>query len=108
MNALTDDVVLTAQAAFEAAKTPADLENVKAQFLGKTGRITELMKGLSQLSVDDKKTQGAKINALKTAIEQALQARRDALQSEALERQLKAESLDVTLPVCATRAACTP
>ena len=75
MNALPDDVVLNARAAFEAAKTPADLENVKAQFLGKTGQITELMKGLSQLSVDDKKTQGAKINALKTAIEQALQAR---------------------------------
>jgi len=98
MNALTDDVVLNARAAFEAAKTPADLENVKAQFLGKTGQITELMKGLSQLSVDEKKAQGAKINALKTAIEQALQARRDALQQEALMRQLKAESLDVTLP----------
>jgi hypothetical protein len=34
---------------------PAELENAKAQFLGKAGRVTELMKGLGQLGIDEKK-----------------------------------------------------
>ncbi|MEY4341782.1 MAG: hypothetical protein RL541_1286, partial [Pseudomonadota bacterium] len=72
--------------------------NAKAQFLGKSGRITELMKGLGALSVEEKKSQGAVINVAKQAIEAALQARRQALADAELEVQLKAEALDVTLP----------
>ena len=43
MNEL-ESLVASAQAAFAQATTPADLENAKAQFLGKAGRVTELMK----------------------------------------------------------------
>ena len=49
MNEL-DTLVERAQEAFAAVATPADLENAKAQFLGKSGRITELMKGMAALS----------------------------------------------------------
>jgi phenylalanyl-tRNA synthetase alpha subunit len=58
---------------------PAELENAKAQFLGKAGRVTELMKGMGQLGIDEKKTRGAAINQAKQAIEAALTARRQAL-----------------------------
>ena len=51
-----DTLVSAAQADFSAAPTPAELENAKARFLGKAGRVTELLKGLSALSTDDKKT----------------------------------------------------
>lgn len=87
-----------AQAAFEQAKTPADLENTKAQYLGKSGRVTELMKGLATLSVGEKKSRGAAINQAKQAIETALSARRQALADAELEAQLQAEALDVSLP----------
>jgi len=97
MNEL-DSLVASAQALFAQSHTPADLENAKAQFLGKSGRITELMKGLGALSVEEKKSQGAVINVAKQAIEAALQARRQALADAELEVQLKAEALDVTLP----------
>ena len=97
MNEL-DSLVASAQALFAQSNTPADLENAKAQFLGKSGRITELMKGLGALSVEEKKSQGAVINVAKQAIESALQARRQALADAELEVQLKAEALDVTLP----------
>ncbi len=97
MNEL-DSIVDSARSAFAAALTPAELENAKAQFTGKTGRITELMKGMAALSVEEKKTRGAAINAAKQAIEAALNARRQALADTELESQLKAESLDVTLP----------
>ena len=93
-----DALVSAAAAAFAQASTPAELENAKAQFLGKSGRITELMKGMAQLSVEEKKTRGAAINQAKQAIEAALNARRQSLQDAELARQLQAEALDVTLP----------
>jgi phenylalanyl-tRNA synthetase alpha chain len=97
MNEL-DSLVASAQTLFAQSATPADLENAKAQFLGKAGRITELMKGMAALSVEEKKTKGAAINVAKQAIEAALNARRQAMADAELEVQLKAEALDVTLP----------
>ena len=97
MNEL-NTIVQDAQAAFTAAPAPADLENAKAVFLGKTGRITELMKGMAALSVDEKKSRGAAINIAKQAIEAALAERRAALARAELDVQLRAEALDVTLP----------
>jgi phenylalanyl-tRNA synthetase alpha chain len=97
MNEL-DAIVSAAQTSFLGAATPADLENAKAQFLGKSGRITELMKGMGALSVEEKKSRGASINLAKQAIESALTARRKALADAELEQQLKAEALDVSLP----------
>ncbi|HVE53855.1 MAG TPA: phenylalanine--tRNA ligase subunit alpha, partial [Ramlibacter sp.] len=85
-----DSIVGSARDAFAKAGTPADLENAKAQFVGKSGRITELMKGLAALSVEEKKTRGAAINVAKQAIEQALTDRRQALADAELEGQLKA------------------
>lgn len=94
LNAIVD----AAQAAFAQAATPADLENAKALFLGKAGRITDLMKGMAALSVDEKKSRGAAINLAKQAIESALTDRRQALADAELQLQLQAEALDVTLP----------
>ena len=100
MNAMNelDSLLAAALAAFSQAATPADLENAKAQFLGKSGRVTELMKGMAALSVDEKKSRGAAINVLKQGIEAALTARRQALAEAELQAQLKSEALDVTLP----------
>ncbi len=97
MNELTT-VVDSAKAAFQQAATPADLENAKALFLGKTGRITEQMKGLAALPVDEKKVRGGAINLAKQAIEAALNQRRQALADAELQTQLRAEALDVSLP----------
>jgi len=93
-----DQLVQDAQAEFTAAATPAELENAKARFLGKSGRLTELLKALGALPPDEKKTRGASINAAKQQVEAALNARRQALADAELEAQLKAEALDVTLP----------
>ncbi len=91
-------IVDAAHAAFALAATPADLENAKAQYLGKSGRMTELMKGMAALSVEEKKTRGAAINLAKQAIEAALNTARQAMADAELAAQLQAEALDVTLP----------
>jgi phenylalanyl-tRNA synthetase alpha chain len=76
----------------------AELEQVKAKYLGKEGSLTALLKGLGKLSNEERPAAGAKINVVKQQIEAALQARRDALQHAKLAQKLAAESLDVTLP----------
>ncbi|MDE2369095.1 MAG: phenylalanine--tRNA ligase subunit alpha [Burkholderiales bacterium] len=93
-----EQLVSTAQAEFDAAPTPAELENAKARFIGKSGRVTELLKALASAPVEVKKSRGAEINQAKVRIEAALQARRESLADAELQAQLRAEALDVTLP----------
>jgi phenylalanyl-tRNA synthetase alpha chain len=93
-----DSLLQAAEADFGAAATPAELENAKARFLGKGGRVTELLKSLASLEVEEKRARGAEINQTKQRIEAALAARRQAMADAELEAQLRAEALDVTLP----------
>lgn len=93
-----DQLVAQAGVDFSAAADSAALETAKARYLGKGGSLTELLKGLGKLDPEARKTAGAEINKAKSAIEAQLNARRDALQQAALEAQLAAEALDVTLP----------
>ena len=91
---ILDDALKTSAA----TEDPAALENAKARYLGKEGSLTALLKGLGKLSAEERPAAGARINEVKQQIEAALQARRDAIQQQALNARLAAESLDVTLP----------
>ncbi|MEO7853982.1 MAG: phenylalanine--tRNA ligase subunit alpha [Rubrivivax sp.] len=93
-----DEMLQQAKAAFAAAPTPAELENAKARFLGKAGALSDMLKALARLPVDQKKAQGALINQGKQQIEAALQQRRESLALSEMQSQLQAEALDVTLP----------
>jgi len=93
-----EPLVHDAQRDFAQATTPADLENAKARYLGKSGRLTDQLKALAALPPDDKKARGALINAAKQQVEAALTERRQALADAELGAQLEAEALDVTLP----------
>jgi phenylalanyl-tRNA synthetase alpha chain len=93
-----DELILSAQGAFAAAGQPAALENEKARYLGKGGRITELLKGLATLAPEEKRSQGARINAAKARIEQLLEQRRSELAEVELSARLAQEAIDVTLP----------
>ncbi len=93
-----DQLVQQAVADFAAAVDGAALEQAKARYLGKSGSLTERLKALGKLAADERREAGAAINRAKDAIEQALDARRQALREAALLAQLAAEALDVTLP----------
>ena len=83
---------------FAAISDDAELEQVKARYLGKEGSLTVLLKGLGKLSAEERPAAGARINQIKQSIEAALQQRRDALLQNKLAQKLAAEALDVTLP----------
>jgi phenylalanyl-tRNA synthetase alpha chain len=93
-----DSLVERAIAEFRGAAEPAALENAKARYLGKSGELTALLKGLGALAPEERKSAGARINAAKERIEQALEARRGELAGAQLQARLAEEALDVTLP----------
>ncbi|HNQ05413.1 MAG TPA: phenylalanine--tRNA ligase subunit alpha [Thiobacillaceae bacterium] len=93
-----EDILKDAEQAFATAASLPTLDQVKARFLGKAGAITEQMKGLGGLPPEARKAAGARINEVKGQVEALLKARREAIQAAELERQLAAESLDVSLP----------
>ena len=98
MSAELDQIIAAALADFSACTEPAALENSKAKFLGKSGALTELLKSLGKLPAGERPGAGAAINAAKSRLEQALDARRDALAEARLAQQLAADALDVSLP----------
>jgi phenylalanyl-tRNA synthetase alpha chain len=91
-------IVERALADFQLAGEPAALENAKARYLGKSGELTALLKGLGALAPEERRHAGAGINAAKARVEQALEARRAALAGAKLEARLAEEALDVTRP----------
>jgi phenylalanyl-tRNA synthetase alpha chain len=93
-----DEILKDAEREFAAAANLPILDQVKARYLGKSGAIGEHMKGLGALPAEQRKSVGAYINQIKGQVESLLLVRRDAIQNEELERQLAAESLDITLP----------
>ena len=98
---MTDQTSLRAEtlAAIAGAADEAGLEAVRVAALGKKGSISALLATLGKMSPDERKSAGAAINALKDEVTEALAARRSLLKAAALDARLKAEALDVTLPV---------
>jgi phenylalanyl-tRNA synthetase alpha chain len=93
-----EHILSEAQQAFAACSTINDLEQAKARYLGKSGVLTEQLKGLGKLTAEERPVAGAAINVVKQGVEDALKARRDALMNAEQAKQLASESLDVTLP----------
>jgi len=81
-----------------AAIDPAALDGVRVGYLGKKGRLTQQLKQLGALPAAERPAAGQAINRIKERVQQALEVRRDALQSSQLDARLASERVDVTLP----------
>jgi len=84
-----------------AATDEANLEAVRVGSLGKKGSISDAMKSLGKMDVEERKVMGPALNALKNEVANAIAARKAILENEALEQRLATERIDVTLPVAA-------
>ena len=87
---------LSAQIA--AASDAAALEAVRVAALGKQGSISALLKTLGAMSPEERKTKGPEINGLKDRVGEALARRKAELETAELDRRLKSEALDLSLP----------
>ena len=93
-----EQIISSAREEIAATSSVADLDQAKARFLGKSGSLTELLKGLGKLSAEERPKAGAAINRAKAQVEGFLQSRKDAILAGELNSKLAAESIDVTLP----------
>jgi phenylalanyl-tRNA synthetase alpha chain len=93
-----EQLISAARDAIAATSSIAELEQVKARFLGRSGTLTELLKGLGKLSAEERPKAGAAINQAKAEVEGLLRARLDAILARELDDRLAGEAIDVTLP----------
>jgi phenylalanyl-tRNA synthetase alpha chain len=75
------------------------LEDLRVGALGKNGSVTALLKTLGKLPPEERRNFGQAINAVKTRVGEALEARKGVLEDAALAKRLETERADVTLPV---------
>lgn len=93
-----DEIVANAQQQIENAADTNELEQIRLQYLGKKGLMTEQMKGLGKLPPAEKPAAGQLINNAKMAIQAVLVARKKGMDDAILNAQLASETIDVTLP----------
>ncbi len=93
-----NELVAIAASEIDAAGDLASLDNVRVRYLGKKGELTDRLKGVSQLPKNDRPAAGQDINRAKQDVQQGVNARREVLESEALEKKLAEDAIDVSLP----------
>ncbi|KYG60464.1 phenylalanine--tRNA ligase subunit alpha [Bdellovibrio bacteriovorus] len=93
-----DSIKDTALAAFKAAPTSKDLYDLKVQYLGKSGSLTEIMKEMASLPKEEKPLFGKKVNEVKQLLEAAYTEAEDALKKKEISAKMAAEEIDLTLP----------
>ncbi|APE07578.1 MAG: phenylalanine--tRNA ligase subunit alpha [Alteromonas sp.] len=93
-----DAIINQAQSQIDAAQDAATLDQVRVEFMGKKGKLTDLLKGLGKLSNEERPAAGQKINQAKQVIQQAISAKGEHLRTEELNKKLSEEAVDVTLP----------
>jgi phenylalanyl-tRNA synthetase alpha chain len=93
-----DAIISQADEQINAAQDVNALEAIRVEFMGKKGRMTELLKGLGKLSNEERPAAGQKINFAKQQIQKAIAARGDFLRLAEMNAKLANETLDVSLP----------
>lgn len=95
------DIIKLQHEAFEliaSATNLSVLDTIRVDFLGKKGRLTDVLKGLAHLSVEDKPKMGQLVNQAKRDISARIEEKLLELKEQLLQEKLRTECLDVTLP----------
>jgi len=87
-----------AQTALAAAQSTLETEAWYTDFLGRKGQLTALLRGLGQLSKEERPLVGKRANEIKEVLEAALSARQEAIADDEMQHALAAEGIDVTMP----------
>ncbi len=76
-----------------------ELDDIRVAIMGKKGQLTEMMKGLGALPLEEKIAMGKSLNVVKSEIEKNIEEQKKLLEEKALNEKLAAEKIDVTLPI---------
>jgi phenylalanyl-tRNA synthetase alpha chain len=91
-----EQIVAQATRQINDAGTLRELDDLRVGYLGKKGQITGMLKSLGGLDPDSRKSFGQAVNKARDAIATSIAARKDALETAALNEKLIAERVDVS------------
>ena len=82
----------------EEVQEPQELENLRIEFLGKNGALTEILRGMGRLPKEDRPIMGALANEVRDELEAKIERRKEEIKESLLEEKIKSEWIDITLP----------
>ena len=80
------------------ATNEKELDEVRVKYLGKKGELTSILRSMGSLSPEERPVIGSKVNEARDEIEQNIKLGEETFEKQELERQLKEEKIDITLP----------
>ena len=86
-------------AKIDSVKSKDELQNLKTDFFGKNGQITNQFKNLGSLSAEDKKEFASSLNKLKDSLSKQIEEKNLEIETQEINEKLKSEKIDVTLPI---------
>ena len=92
------EITKKAMEQIDAAEEMSSLNDVRVAILGKKGELTAVLKSMKDVKPEDRPAVGQLVNETRAAIEEKLNEAKDKLEQAELERRLKTEVIDVTLP----------
>ncbi|MBE0480618.1 MAG: phenylalanine--tRNA ligase subunit alpha [Dehalococcoidia bacterium] len=82
----------------DSVENPESLENWRIRYLGRKSELTQILRGLASLPIEERRKTGAAANELRVFLETSLAAREEAVREIEIARSIKEGRLDVTLP----------
>ncbi len=82
----------------EESDSPEKLDEIKVGFLGKKGRLTEILKSMKDLPAEERPKVGQKVNEVRALLEAKLDEKKKEMNRNLLQAKMKRETIDVTLP----------
>ncbi|MCQ2545240.1 MAG: phenylalanine--tRNA ligase subunit alpha [Clostridia bacterium] len=98
MQAQLNKILEEAKTQLDKALNQAQTEEIRVKFLGKKGELTQILRGMGQLSPEERKETGLMVNKVKGQIEEMLDEKFEAVKKAAKAAQFKLEKVDVTEP----------
>jgi len=95
----SDQLIQSALDEVDACGKISELENIRVKYLGKSGLVTEALKNLSKLSIEEKKIQGKALNNTKLKIIESIEKKKGDIETYELDIKLSKEFIDCTLPI---------
>lgn len=85
------------------SKTLQELENVRVKYLGKKGELTAVLKGMKDLSPEERPVIGSIVNEVRDNLESKIKEVEEILKEKAMNLKLEKERIDITLPATKTK-----
>lgn len=98
-----DELKLEIEKVFDNVKNMQELNNLKVEYMGKKGKITEINACIRELSLDEKKEFGKRVNEVRELFNNNYNVLKEKFELEAVNKKLESERIDVTLPATRVR-----